>query len=54
MPVIEHSIMKKMFEIKSFLDMKVKTKELKKYLTSKTGKRVITKIYSQCKAKVKF
>ena len=30
-------------EIKSFLDMKVKTKEIKNYLTSKTGKRVITK-----------
>ena len=29
--------------IKSFIDMKVKTKEIKKYLTSTAGKRVITK-----------
>ena len=35
--------MKKNSEIKSFIDMKVKTKEIKNYLTSKTGKRVITK-----------
>ena len=30
-------------EIKSFRDMKVRTKGIKNYLTSKTGKRMITK-----------
>ena len=39
-------------EIRSFLDTKVKTKEIKNYLTSKTGKKSDYKRYSQCKAKV--
>ena len=39
-------------EIKPFLDMKVKAKEIKNYLTSKTGKKVITKDILNVKQKV--
>ena len=39
-------------EIKPFLDMKVSTKEIQRYLTTKTGKRVITKDMVNVKRKV--